>query len=82
MFSLAALCSESHLWVDRIGLDSADADTILDCDSHVAIFAPGSSPRVLHDPMFTVSISSISNNEGGVVSVGSTICRVENTACV
>ena len=77
-----SLCSDSHLWVDRAGLDGADTYSILDGDSHVALLTPGGTPGVLHDPVLTISIGAVSNDEGGVVGVGSASGGAENSAGV
>jgi len=67
-----------------IVLDSTLTRTIASSDeSHVTIFTPAGSPRVLHEPVVLASgrVSAISNNEGGVIKRGSTV-TVKDSALV
>ena len=65
--------------VKRFLLDTANTRSIYDSDAHVALFAPGGAPRVLHDPVLLVTVGTPSNNESGVVKLSSALRLVKDS---
>ena len=66
----------SHGGVSGLGLETADtgiASTHVSNDSEISRFTPVGTPRVLKDPIVGGSISSVSNDEDGVVELSSTL---------
>jgi hypothetical protein len=79
------MCSSvfASIWVEWLVLNSADTLAILlDCESHVAALTPARSPGVLHDPEVLSVLTSVANDESGVIKVGTTGCLDENSTCV
>ena len=70
------------MWVVWALLNATNAFAVHNCESHVAIFAPIGSPRVLHDPIILAGLTSVADDEGGVVEIGSTLGAVENSTLV
>lgn len=70
--------------VDHVGrqLDTADTSSSDLGNSHVALFTPGRSPRVSHDPVALVTITSISDNTDGMIERSSTSRVVEDSGAV
>jgi hypothetical protein len=65
-------------------MNAADTFSFHDGNAHVALFTPAGAPGVLHDPVLLTSsgVCAISNNECGVVKIGTTLGGVEDTALV
>merc|ERR1711865_1297665 len=63
-------------------LDTAEADTVDDLESHVAGLAPGGTPGVSHDPVVHVVLSAPSDDVGGVVELGTAVGVGEDTGGV
>jgi len=63
-------------------LDTALTGTITVLDeSHVATLSPAGAPRVLHDPVVHSRslIVTVSDNEGGVIEISSTVFAEDST---
>ena len=80
------VCNEEISVGERIKwahLDAANTLSINDLDLHVALLAPGGSPGVLEDPVWSASrVSAVTGDEDGVIELGSAFSRVEDTAGV
>jgi len=57
----------------QVLLDAAEARTINDLESHVALLAPRSAPRVSHDPVLDVVFFAPANHIDRMIVRGTTI---------
>lgn len=79
--STCSFCSVGE-WEQRALLNAANTGAILDCEPHVAVLAPARTPRVLHDPVLTSSLTSVANDEGSVVEISSAPGTVEDPTTI
>lgn len=73
---------KSEVGVVDLHLDTADTCSFNDGQSHVTFLTPGWSPWVSHNPVFSSSFLTISNNIGCVVKLSSAFGAVENSIFV
>ena len=63
-------------------LDTANTISRLDSNSDVALISPGSSPRVLDDPVVLSVFRTVSDSEDGVIESSAAVGVVEDTVTV
>jgi len=64
----------SELWLGWLGLLTADTFALLghvSGNSDVALLTPGGAPRVLDEPVVSLTLSSLTNEEDTVIEAGS-----------
>ena len=65
-------------------VNSTDAIAFCNSDLDVALIAPGSTPRVTHEPVIKARclISSVANDSNGVICADTTFSGIKNTTRV
>ena len=65
-------------------VDSTDAIAFRNSDLDVALIAPGSAPRVTHEPVIKARflISSVANDSNGVICADTALRGIKNTTSV
>jgi len=82
MVRKADLCSVG-VGEDNSVLDTADTGAVTsDGETDVTLFTPDGVPGVLDEPVFLTVLGAVADGEDGVIEVGATGSRVEDTAGV